>query len=72
VDHSTITAIAYTTTDLDEYAAALSDLASAIDRRDSGDAADHLERIAASDPATADALTDWLTFNEMFEQEVTS
>lgn len=68
------TALAYVTTDLDEYAATLADLAEAIERRDSADMLEHIERIAACDPHTADALTDWLSYQDMFddETEVTS
>jgi hypothetical protein len=63
------TAIAYITTDLDEYAAAVADLADAVERRDSAAVLEHIARIAACDPHTADALTDWLSFQDMFEDE---
>jgi hypothetical protein len=62
-------AIAYITTDLDEYADALADLADAIERRDGAAVLEHIERIAACDPDTADTLTDWLSFQDMFEDE---
>ncbi|GLH97135.1 hypothetical protein [Phytohabitans aurantiacus] len=63
------TAITYIATDLDEYAAALADLAEAIERRDGAAVVEHIERIRATDPDTADTLTDWLSFQDMFEDE---
>ncbi|GAA4453052.1 hypothetical protein [Phytohabitans houttuyneae] len=69
--HSALARIGYVTTDLDDYAAALADLAEAIRCRKSADVLGHVERIGACDPPTAAALTDWLIFTEMFE-EVTS
>jgi hypothetical protein len=62
-------ALAYVTTDLDEYAAQHADLAEAIERRDSAAVLEHIERLGACDPHTADALADWLSFQDMFEDE---
>jgi hypothetical protein len=61
-------ALGYRVIDLDEFAAALADLASAIDRRDSAEALDHLDRVTAVDPDTGHALADFLTVMEMFEE----
>ncbi|MEH1125037.1 hypothetical protein [Micromonospora sp. CPCC 206061] len=62
-------ALTYACTDLDDFAAALADLAEAIERRDTGDTLTHLDRLAAADPDGADALADYLTFAGLFDPE---
>jgi hypothetical protein len=62
-------ALAHVCTDLDDYAAALADLADAIDRRDPADTLTHLDRLAAADPDGAATLTDYLTFAGLFDPE---
>jgi hypothetical protein len=62
-------ALVYAGTDLDDYAAALADLADAIDRRDPADTLTHLDRLAAADPDGATAVTDYLTFAGLFDPE---
>lgn len=66
--HTAQSVIRYVSTDLDEFAAALADLADAIDRRDSTAALEHLERVTAIDPDTGNPLADFLTFMDMFEE----
>jgi hypothetical protein len=70
VSPTILAAITYTTTDLDGFAVILADLAAAVDRRDSADALAYLLVIAtAYDQPTATALTDYLTFIGLFEEE---
>jgi hypothetical protein len=63
----TITA-ALTSTELDEFAATLADLASAVDRRDGADVLTHLHDIGLHDPDAAAVLGDFLTFAGLFEE----
>lgn len=66
---ASLAALTYVGTDLDDFAAALADLAEAIERRDTGDTLTHLDRLAAANPDGADALTDYLTFAGLFDPE---